>query len=136
MVARLSGHDALEAGSDLPSNRPFGLSAPYRLLRKDGFVHVIRAEAVLDGYFKVYFVKNELTHARLGVVVGKKVLPFAVQRNYIKRAVREIFRRHSIKTCKLDLVVMVRSVDAYQDVNHNQGLNMLLNRIENRCAMQ
>jgi ribonuclease P protein component len=136
VAALLSGLGVQEAEPDLPSNSNSGLPDSYRLLRKDGFAHIIRAEAVLDGYFKVFFVKNEKDHARLGIVASKKVLPFAVQRNHIKRAVREIFRHHSIKTCNLDLVVMVRSFDAYQGAKQNQNLNLLLNRIQNRCAMQ
>ena len=115
---------------------PLGFSASHRLLRKDGFVHVIRAEAVLDEHFKVFFVKNDKSHARLGVVASKRVLPSAVKRNNIKRTVREIFRHHSIKASKLDLVVMVRSAQIHLRTESRQSLNVLLNRIQNRCAKQ
>ena len=136
MAVPLSGLVVPEVVPDLLSNSPLGFSASHRLLRKDGFVHVIRAEVVLDEYFKVFFVQNEKPHARLGVVASKKVLPSAVRRNNIKRAVREIFRHHSIKASKLDLVVMVRSVQIHQKAGPEQSLNMLLNRIQNRCAKQ
>jgi ribonuclease P protein component len=132
----LSGRAVPEGVPDLPSNTPSGFSASHRLLRKDGFVHVLRAEAVLDEFFKVFFVQNEKSYARLGVVASKKVLPCAVRRNCIKRTVREIFRHHSIKVSKLDLVVMVRSVHAHRGSEQKQSLNMLLNRIQNRCAKQ
>lgn len=136
MAVLLSGRVVQEGVPDLPSDTPSGFSASHRLLRNDGFVHVIRAEAVLDEFFKVFFVQNEKSHARLGVVASKKVLPCAVRRNCIKRTVREIFRHHSIKASQLDLVVMVRSVDAQRANEQKQSLNMLLNRIQSRCAKQ
>ena len=47
----------------------------------------------------------EFTEARLGVVVGKKLLKRAVDRNKVKRIIREQFRvqRPSLPAC--DLVV-------------------------------
>ena len=50
---------------------------------------------------------NQAGHARLGVVVGKKVLKRATARNYAKRLVRELFRRHRHELDALDLVVRV-----------------------------
>lgn len=130
----LSEHVVREGVLDLPYSDSFGFSGSHRLLRRNGFDHVVRAEAVLNEYFKVFFVKNELTHARLGIVASKRVLPGAVQRNFIKRSVREIFRHHIIKNSALDLVVMVRSVHAPQSNGQNQSLNMLLHRVQKRCV--
>ena len=132
----LSGLVVPEGVPDLLFSFPLGFSPLHRLLRKDGFVYVIRAEVVLDEYFKVFFIQNVKPHARLGIVASKKVLPGAVKRNNIKRTVREIFRHHSIKASKLDLVVMVRSVQINRKIGPKQSLNMLLNRIQNRCAKQ
>ena len=132
----LSGLVVPEGVPDLLFSSSLGFSASHRLLRTDGFVHVIRAESVLDEYFKVFFVQNEKSHARLGVVASKRVLPSAVKRNNIKRTVREIFRHHSIKASKLDLVVMVRSAQIHLRTESRQSLNVLLNRIQNRCAKQ
>ena len=132
----LSGLVVPEAVPDLLPNSHLGFSPSHRLLRKDGFADVLRAEVVLDEYFKVFFIQNVKPYARLGIVASKKVLPGAVKRNNIKRTVREIFRHHSIKASKLDLVVMVRSVQIHCGLEPKQSLNMLLNRIQNRCAKQ
>lgn len=45
-------------------------------------------------FFRLYYLKKEATHARLGMAVPKKVVPISVQRNRLKRICREIFRQH------------------------------------------
>ena len=44
-------------------------------------------------HFVFYARANELGHARLGIVVAKRLAPRAVTRNTIKRICREVFRR-------------------------------------------
>jgi ribonuclease P protein component len=46
--------------------------------------------------------------ARLGVVVGKRVAALAVDRNYLKRLVRETFRHHQRELAGFDLLVRPR----------------------------
>jgi ribonuclease P protein component len=43
-------------------------------------------------YFTVYRRRNSLAHARLGLVIPKRLLPRAVDRNRVKRQLREWFR--------------------------------------------
>lgn len=52
---------------------------------------------------------NSLGHARLGMVIAKRVLPRAVDRNRVKRCIREIFRlqRQDLPGC--DFVVRLLS---------------------------
>lgn len=45
---------------------------------------------------------------RLGLVVPKKQVPLAVERNRIKRVVRESFRQQQTLLPKLDIAVMAR----------------------------
>lgn len=110
-------------------------TATHRLLREDGFDHVVRAESISDRHFRIFFVRNGKKIARLGMVVGKKTLSGAAARNRMKRAIREAFRQHSIKQCKLDLVVMVRRTDPEEDGALVRNLETLFNRVESsRCA--
>lgn len=51
--------------------------------------------------------ENHLNHARLGLAISKKQLPRAVDRNRLKRLVRESFRQQQL--AGLDIVVMVRT---------------------------
>lgn len=51
----------------------------------------------------LYVRPNSLTHARLGVVVAKRLAPRAVTRNMIKRLARELFRKAELPA--LDCIV-------------------------------
>lgn len=52
---------------------------------------------------------NTLENARLGMAISKRVLKNAVDRNRIKRIVRESFRCHQQELSGLDIVVMCRN---------------------------
>jgi len=96
----------------------------------------MHAETILDKYFKVFFVPNEESNARLGIIASKKTLPSAVDRNSIKRIIRETFRQHNIKARQVDLVVMVRSAYPREINVQAKSLEMLFSRIQNKCATQ
>jgi len=46
-----------------------------------------------SAHFVLYTRINRLPHARLGIVVAKRLAPRAVTRNAVKRAARELFRQ-------------------------------------------
>jgi len=52
--------------------------------------------------------RNSLGHSRLGLVVAKKHAKRAVDRNQIKRIVRESFRHHQVELENFDCVVLSR----------------------------
>ena len=53
--------------------------------------------------------ENGLGHPRLGLAISKKILRHAVDRNRVKRLVRESFRHHQHELGGLDVVVLARS---------------------------
>lgn len=57
---------------------------------------------------------NELGHARLGLAISKRVSKRAVERNRIKRLLRESFRRIRHQLPAVDLMVMAREQAAGQ----------------------
>jgi len=64
-----------------------------RIIKTDEFSSVFRLRPVQrTAHFVLYARSNELTHARLGVVVAKRLAPRAVTRNTVKRMTRESFR--------------------------------------------
>ncbi|QLC73072.1 ribonuclease P protein component [Pseudomonas sp. LPB0260] len=51
---------------------------------------------------------NELDHPRLGLVIGKKSVKLAVERNRLKRQIRESFRLNQDNLAGWDIVVVAR----------------------------
>ena len=46
--------------------------------------------------------------SRLGIALTRRMVPLASQRNFLKRLVRETFRRHQVKSRGIDCVVALR----------------------------
>jgi ribonuclease P protein component len=109
-------------------------SSTFRLLRVDGFDHVIKSENIADKYLKIFFVKNCYKNARIGIVASKRILPRAVDRNRVKRIIRERFRLHDIKFCKLDVVVIVKRDFLPINGKNADNLEKLFSEIKDRCA--
>lgn len=85
-----------------------GFSKRRRITERDAFEKAFRAKRAANPWFTVYARANECGYARLGLVVGKKVAPLAVDRNVIKRLVREAFRCDFPAQAGLDIVVHAR----------------------------
>lgn len=92
------------------------------------------AENIADKYFKIFFAHNAKNNARLGIIASKKTLPSAVDRNRVKRFIREKYRQHNIKLCKLDMVVMVRRDYSQKVDTRIDNLGRLFSQVESRCA--
>ena len=52
--------------------------------------------------------ENDLQHPRLGLVIGKKSVKLSVERNRIKRQIRETFRHHQMELAGWDIVIIAR----------------------------
>ncbi len=80
-----------------------------RLIRARDFEQVLRRpDARLQaGPLRLNVVFNRMHHARLGLVVGKKAVSQASDRNRIKRVIRDRFRRVRTELPAADLVVRV-----------------------------
>jgi ribonuclease P protein component len=85
-------------------------ASTYRLLKAAQYQQVFkRCEfKASDRFMTILVVSNDLQHPRLGTVVSIKAAGNAVQRNRIKRLVRESFRLHQDLLGSSDLVVLVR----------------------------
>ncbi|MPS47435.1 MAG: ribonuclease P protein component [Methylobacillus sp.] len=76
-----------------------------KLLKTDEFSSVFNFRKRVSGqYLVLHYRHNELAYARLGLVVGRKTARRAVDRNYIKRVMRELFRVNQHQLPGLDLV--------------------------------
>jgi ribonuclease P protein component len=95
-----------------------------RLLKPAEYQFVFeKAYKSSDKYFILLVRPTELAWARLGLVIAKKRVKQAVERNRIKRLVRESFRHHQHQLAGLDCIVMVKNDIAQAD---NQALRTAL----------
>lgn len=83
-------------------------SRRYRLSHQVGFSQVLKQTAQISRWFSIYSQPNNLGCARLGISVAKKVVPSAVQRNKVKRLVREVFRQQNRNQAEKDIVIRLR----------------------------
>jgi len=80
---------------------------------------------------------NGLAHARLGIAAPKRQLKRAVDRNRIKRIIRESFRRRQAQLRGLDVVVLVRhGVLALDNAALFRRLDKLWNSLSKKCEKQ
>lgn len=86
---------------------------------------------VSQKYLLILFKPNQTMHARLGLMVGKRVAPHAVTRNSIKRVIRESFRAEQQNLKGLDIVVIARQqCDTLSKVELRKGLDKLWEKIK------
>jgi ribonuclease P protein component len=86
-----------------------GLPREARICRAGDFAVLRQASGRLGGRcFSVRYRQNELGYARMGLAVSKRVSKRAVERNRIKRLLRESFRRVRSQLPAVDLMVMAR----------------------------
>lgn len=73
---------------------------------------------------------NSLEFSRLAIMVAKKTDRLAVRRNYMKRVIREGFRKNSPNLGNLDMVLRVTKSFKKQDlVAVNQEINQIFNKL-------
>lgn len=98
----------LDSVSDEQNGLSFNFSCRQRLLTPKDFKAVF--EDPLGRFKSQYFLllvkRNQLEHARLGIVVAKKQIKKACARNSIKRIVRESFRYRQHELKGLDIVFL------------------------------
>ena len=86
-----------------------GLPRDARLRRPGDFAALRTSSGRAGGRcFHLRYRDNGLGHARLGLAISKRVSKRAVERNRIKRLLRESFRRVQHQLPSVDLMVMAR----------------------------
>lgn len=88
--------------------RPF--QPAQRLRHKPEFDRVYRdSRRFSDACFAIYIRNSGGSIPRLGLSIAARIIGNAVQRNRIKRLVRESFRQHQHELPAVDIVVNARS---------------------------
>jgi ribonuclease P protein component len=88
--------------------RKESLSRRHRFSERGAFGRLFGGARRIKGASSLLLVSPGMSEAsRFGIAVTKRVAKLAVVRNRIKRAAREAFRKHSVKTAGVDLVLVV-----------------------------
>ncbi|MDR3395831.1 MAG: ribonuclease P protein component [Parasulfuritortus sp.] len=108
-VASVSPSDDGMRRGALATNQGNAFGWDSKLRKADEFSSVFRFKRVLrEAHLDIFFRQNGLDHSRLGLVVSKRVLARAVDRNRTKRVIREAFRLSQHELGGLDVVVRVK----------------------------
>ncbi len=132
----------------VPRTHTFGWSKKIR--KADDFSSVFRLRAGFrDGlleaqgfkrrgsFLEVLAKPNRLGWARLGLIVPKRILPHAVDRNRVKRQIREAFRHVQHELGDLDTIVrVVGRVDPQDQALLKGGLRRECDQLLQEVRMQ
>ncbi|TRW48748.1 ribonuclease P protein component [Aliidiomarina halalkaliphila] len=115
----------------------YSYSRELRLLTPADFQNVFNSPPVkaVSTQLTMLAKPNDRNHPRLGTTVSKKVAKKAVDRNRIKRIMRETFRLQQHKLSGFDIIVIAKP--GVNDLD-NQALSDLLNylwrKLSKRCT--
>lgn len=117
----------------------FNLSKQKKLLKS------VQFQAVFDSpdfklsskYLLILAKRNQQQHARLGLVIGKKNINLAVNRNKVKRHIRESFRLHQNNLPCVDLLFIARrGLGDLPNTELRQELARQWQRLNKKCSAQ
>lgn len=112
-----------------------GFPKASRLLNASDFDAVFAKNQfkVANRQFLVLALAQQTPCSRLGMVVAKKNVPLAVQRNRIRRLIRDSFRSNREHLDQLDIVVLVRKgADKLANSDIRNSLQALWRDLENK----
>jgi len=108
-----------------------GFPRSHRLAAKAEFSRVFDEPfKVSQRHLTVLYKSNQKKHARIGIIVGKRVANSAVARNRIRRVVRDSFRLNQERLIGWDIVVIARQqCDVLSKEKIRKGIDDLWERL-------
>jgi ribonuclease P protein component len=103
----------------------------HRLVNKAQFQSVFdESTKASQRYLLALYKPNSAVQARIGIIVGKRVANLSVERNRIRRVIRESFRANQEKLKGLDIIVIARQQsDSLDKVQLREGIDKLWQRL-------
>ena len=105
-----------------------------KLIKTDEYSSVFNFRKRISAKFLVvHYQPNTFKRARLGLVVGKKIAKLSVDRNYMRRVLREFFRIQQHAINHVDLVIRVQKKFENEDfIQIKQEFDMLIAKLNQR----
>ena len=107
----------------------------HRLLNASDFEQVFTDTQIRVSHYQLLILArhNHLGHSRLGLVIAKKNVRLAHQRNRIKRILREHFRLRQAQISGFDQIILVRrGLDQLSNTELNHLLDQQMLRLEKK----
>ena len=104
-----------------------------RLLKPEQYEKVFQSPNIKQGnkYLLCLAHGTTLPYPRLGLVVAKKKIPLAVNRNRFKRLAREHFRKHFSQLPPMDLIVLARrDISGLSRLEQNKIFSQVFEKLE------
>ena len=111
--------------------------AERRLRRKSEFdAAYARGRRLGNGFFAVTATSNDKSGARLGMAVAVRIAGGSVERNRLRRIIREAFRAHQHALPPVDVVVSARAAArGAPGAALHTSLEALWQQVIERCAV-
>lgn len=93
-----------------------------------------RGKRINVGAFSAVIAANDLEFARVGFAFAKKQAPLSVQRNRLRRLLREQFRLQQHQLTPVDLVLMLRSKLPDDVTKVTEATLQFWTQLASRCA--
>ncbi len=108
-----------------------------KLIKTDDFSSVFNfRKRIFANFIALHYQPNNLQIARLGLVVGKKIAKKAVDRNYMRRVLRECFRIEQHTIPSVDLVIRVQKKFEKKDfMQLQQEFNEVIAKLKLRIKL-
>ena len=116
----------------------FSLTKQSKLLKTDDYSSVFNLRKRISGQFLVFRYKlNQLQMPRLGLIVAKKTAKRAVNRNYMRRVLREEFRLNQHVLPSVDLIIQVQKTFVKPDFfTIEKEFAYLLRKLNNKISLE
>jgi ribonuclease P protein component len=109
----------------------FRFTKQARIVKTDDFSSVFNLrKRIANKHLVMRYRVNEDNVARLGLIVSKKTAKSAVQRNYMRRVLRELFRLNQYNLPTVDLVIQVQKAFEKPDfITIKQEFEVLMQKL-------
>ena len=111
------------------------LARSVRITNAKEFAHVFKkGRHSQSKFWKIVASNSDYSFSRLGLAISKKEYKKAVNRNHLKRLVRETFRINQDYLGKLDYVVMAKKTQSINNTEMKNDLLALMTKATNRAG--